>query len=95
MPKQVKLWGSVSILSTLLTFIILGVIGWSGVGTLKAYDTAIDVQYVKGQMDTMNESLREIIVLQHEKNTEIQKHSLRLDYCESHQKRCAKYMSTK
>ena len=88
MPKPVKIWGSVGILSTIATSMILAIIGWFGQGTLYAYNNKVDVTYVKSQMDTMNQSLTEILVLQHEKNTQLEKHRLRIQFCEESIKEC-------
>jgi len=95
MPKPVKMWGSITILSTMFTFIILGVIGWSGIGTLKAYDTAVDVNYVKSQMDTMNGTLTELVVLQYNRNIQTEKNTWRIISCEKHQAECEDFMHAK
>ncbi len=93
MPKAVQKWGSISILSTMGTFLILSVMGWTGIGTLKAYDNSVSVDFVKGQMTTMNQSLTEILVLQHQRNSQIERNTLRLEYCEKHQERCEELLN--
>jgi len=91
MPAKVKQGFSVTILTTLFTSIILAVLGWTGTGTLKAYQTEVDVGYVKGQLETMNQSLVEVIVLFHEKSVMLEKHQLRLKYCENKITECEKH----
>jgi len=95
MSKGAQMWGSIGILSTMGTFIILGVLGWSGVGTLKAYSTAVEVDFVRGQMTTMNQTLTEVLVLQHERNSQVDLHSLRLEYCEKNQIKCMEFINAK
>lgn len=92
MSTKVKAWGSIGILSTMMSFVMVGVLGWSGVGTLKAYDTAVDVDFVKNEMRTMNQSLVEVLAMQHEFNTEVVKHELRIQYCEKTIDKCEEYM---
>ncbi len=93
MPKAVQKWGSISILSTIGTFMILSILGWTGIGTLKAYDNSVSVDFVKDQMTNMNQSLTEILVLQHQRNGQIEKNTLRIEYCEKHQKRCEEVLN--
>ena len=81
MPAKVKKGFSVTILTALSVSIILAILGWSGNGTLKAYSTAIDVNYVKAQMDTMNQSLSESLVYFHETSQRVEANILRLEYC--------------
>ena len=91
MPLAIQKGFSVTILTALSTSIILGMIGWFGQGTLQAYNNTVDVGYVKGQMETMNQSLVEIIVMSHHKNVMLEKHELRIQYCEKQAEKCEEY----
>lgn len=82
MSKEVKVWGSVSILSTIFSFIILGVLGWSGMGTLYAYDNKKDMSYIQNQMETVNSNVAEILIVLHEGQLKTMKATTRLDYLE-------------
>ena len=88
MPAKVQKGFSVTILTTLFTTLILALVGWTGTGTLKAYSTEIDVGYVKGQMETMNQSLVEILVITHKRNVALAEHELRIKFCEDNMKLC-------
>ncbi len=92
MPKNIKDGFSVTILTMLSTTLILAVLGWTGTGTLKAYSTEIDVGYVKEQMETMNETLSEILIVSHEKQIVSGNHEVRIKNCEDKAKRCESIM---
>lgn len=82
MSKVIKDGFSITILTMLLTTIILAVLGWTGTGTLKAYSAEIDVKYVKDQLETMNQTLSEILVVSHEKRLIVHNHEIRITNCE-------------
>ncbi len=88
MPAKVQKGFSVTILTTIFTTLILALVGWTGTGTLKAYSTEIDVGYVKGQMETMNQTLVEILAISHQRNVSLAKYDLRIKFCEDNIKLC-------
>lgn len=95
MSDSTKKGFSVGILSTIATSLILTIIYALGNYTVKAHDTAIDVDYVKKQMDgidasvkTINQTMNEIALMSYENSKEVEKNTLRLLYCERWQSKC-------
>ena len=88
MPPAVKKGMSVTILTMLSTSIILAILGWFGNTALDARDTKIDVNYVKGQMETLNQSMTEFVAISHENRVEIARHKIQIEYCSDEISRC-------
>ncbi len=90
MPQSVKKGFSVTILTTIFTSIFVALFGWFGTTVLDAHDTKIDVGYVKGQMETLNQSMVEFVSITHDNRIAIAEHELRLELCEEEVDLCKK-----
>lgn len=102
MPKQVKIWGSVGILSTIFTTLfsalVLGVFGWFGQGSLQAIETVKDVENIRANVakiettvNVLNTSIAEFMAYSYEMKLDLEKDKLRIQYCEREIEKCREY----
>ena len=88
MPPIVKKGMSVTILTSIFTFLGITILTIFGQTTVKAHDESIKAEYVRGQMETMNASMIEFIAYTHEVRTKVATHDIRIEHCEEDIKYC-------